>query len=376
MRLKKRILMVLVIALMILAGCNKSKQEPGKVIQIDTPETSYPAPINTDQQATGYPVEKTEPTLDNVYPSPIQTGTPAIKDNEFMELISEYSLDQPARVAWCSDQTCIAIMGFDHLEILSYPEFEKLFSYTIDENESLLDISPDGKIYAITTNNEDLILRNWDLLTEQVIPTETFFMSAEFSPDGTKIMVTDSEVWEAPIFDVESGKQVTKLTGFETASPVYNVHFGQSNDYAIWVARGTVQTSEIATNQLYPAIFHEDFILGFDLNGAGTYLVTSAAAMVNDEYLPTIFIYDFKSGELIQNFNTQQPVYDIHFSPDNGSLVISLGDSISLYDIASQQLINQFISETETISQVLFSPDGTLLMSSDDGLNLKFFKLN
>jgi WD40 repeat protein len=376
MKLKKNLLLVLIITLMMLTSCNETKQEPEPVIETNTPEISYPAPVITEPQTSGYPVEDPKPTLENVYPSPIQTDTPPVEENEFMELISDFSLDQPARVAWCSDQTCIAIIGYDYLKVLSYPEFEELFTYAMVENETLLDVSPNGRTYAITTNNEDLTLKNWELLTEKVIPTEIFFMSAEFSPDGTKIMVTNTEIWEALIFDVESGEQVAKLTGFETASPVYNVHFGQSNDYAIWIARGTVQTSDIATNQLFPAIFHEDFILGLDLNAAGTHLVTSAAEMVNDEYLPTIFIYNFKSGELIQKFNTEKPVYDIQFSPDNTRLVISLGNTISLYTIASQQIINQFISETEAISQVLFSPDGTLLMSSDDGLKLKIFKLN
>lgn len=376
MRFKKFFLLGLVISLLTLAGCNRVKQEPGSLSKTDSPETSYPVQINTEPQATGYPIEKTEPTIDNVYPAPIQTDTPTIEENEYMQLISEFSLDQPARVSWCSDQTCIAIIGYDYLRVLSYPGFDELFNQEMLENESLLDVSPDGSIYAMTINNEELILRNWESLTEKVIPTESFFMSAEFSPDGTKIMVTNSEVWEAPIFDVESGEQVAKLTGFETAAPVYNVHFGQSNDYAVWIARGTVQTSEIATNQLFPAIFHEDFILGYDLNAAGTYLVTSAAEMVNDDYLPTVFIYDFKSGELFQKFTTEKPVYDIQFSPDDTNLAISLGDTISLYNLASQELINQFIPKSEAISQVLFSPDGTILMSSDDGLHLRFFKFN
>ncbi len=306
---------------------------------------------------------------------PIQADKPSMEENEFMDLISEFTLDKPARVAWCSDQTCIAIIGYDYLEVLSYPGFEDLFSYAMGENESLLDVSPDGRTYAITTNNEDLVLRNWELLTEMVIPTKTFFMGAEFSPDGSIIMVTSMEEWGATIFDVEGGKQVAKLTGFETAAPVYDVRFGQSNDYAAWIARATIQVSEIATNQLLPAIYHQDFILGFDLNAEGTLLVTSAAEMVNDEYMPTVFIYDFKSGDLVQKFTTDQPVYDIEFSPDSSKLVLSLGTTISLYDIETQQLTNQIVSETEAISQIQFSPDGRLLLSSADGLHLNIFKL-
>jgi len=375
MKSKKRILLVFIIVLLILTSCNKTNQDPDKVVETDIPEISYPAPINTDSQTGGYPIEKTEPTFENVYPSPHQADKPSMEENEFMDLISEFTLAKPARVAWCSDQTCIAIIGYDYLEVLSYPGFEDLFSYAMGENESLLDVSPDGRTYAITTNNEDLVLRNWELLTEIVIPTKTFFMGAEFSPDGSKIMVTSMEEWGATIFDVEGGKQVAKLTGFETAAPVYDVRFGQSNDYAAWIARATIQVSEIATNQLLPAIYHQDFILGFDLNAEGTLLVTSAAEMVNDEYMPTVFIYDFKSGDLVQKFTTDQPVYAIEFSPDSSKLVLSLGTTISIYDIETQQLTNQIVSETEAISQIQFSPNGRLLLSSADGLHLNIFKL-
>jgi WD40 repeat protein len=292
-----------------------------------------------------------------------------------MELISELTLDQPARLEWCADQTCISVIGYDYLKVLSYPDFNELFSYEIGENEFLLDISPDGSTYATTNNNEDLLLRNWELKTENVIPTGTFFMSAEFSPDGSKIMVTSMDEWGALIFDMDTGAQIVKLTGFETAAPVYDVRFGQSNDYAIWISRATIQVSEISSNQLFPAIYHQDFIMGFDLNAEGTVLATSAAEAVNDEFMPTVFLYDFKSGELIQKFTTTKSVYGLQFSPDNLKLAFSLGNSISLYDLETQQVANQFVSETEAIAQVLFSPDGTILASIGEGLNLKFFKL-
>ncbi len=70
MKSKKRILLVFIIVLLILTSCNKTNQDPDTVVETVTPEISYPAPINTDSQTGGYPIEKTEPTLENVYPSP------------------------------------------------------------------------------------------------------------------------------------------------------------------------------------------------------------------------------------------------------------------------------------------------------------------
>lgn len=376
MKLNKRILLVFVVGLLVLSSCNRTNQETETIIPSDTPDLLYPTPLQTDSQMSGYPPVVKEPTSEVAYPAPILTDTPAMQGSEFMELITEFTLDQPARLEWCLDQTCISVIGYDYLKVISYPDFDELFSYEIAENEFLLDISPDGKTYAVTNNNEDLLLKNWEMGTETIIPTGTFFMGAEFSPDGSKIMVTSMDEWGALIFDIESGEQMVKLTGFETAAPVYDVRFGQSNDYAIWIARATIQVSEISTNQLFPAIYHQDFLMGFDLNADGTLLATSAAEAVNDEFMPTVFLYDFKSGELMHKFTTEKAVYGMKFSPDHSKLALSLGNSISLYDLETQQVANQFVSETEGISQVLFSPDGTILVSAGEGLHIKFFKLN
>lgn len=376
MNLQNRILLVFVVGLLVLPSCYKTNQETELVIPTDTPDLSYPAPLQTDSQMDGYPPVVKESTLEVAYPAPILTDTPPMEGSEFMRLIAELTLDQPARLEWCTDQSCISVIGYDYLKVLSYPDFDELFSFVKTENEYLLDISPDGRMYAITNNNEDLLLRNWELGTETVISTSTFFMGAEFSPDGSKIMVTSMDEWGALIFDIQNGDQIVKLTGFETAAPVYDVRFGQSDEFAIWIARATIQVSEITTNQLFPAIYHQDFIIGFDMNSEGTLLATSAAEAVNDEFMPTVFLYDFKSGELMQKFTTEKAVYGMKFSPDNSKLALSLGNSISLYDLETQHVANQFVSETEAISQVLFSPDGTILVSAGEGLHLKFFQLN
>ena len=373
MKLIKRPIFILFIMIFFLTSCQNSPQNDPGIDQNETPDSVYPSPITTDNADMGYPVEKQEPTHQNDYPAPIITETTAPSNYMELYLITEFTLDQPARVKWCSDQNCISVIGYDYFKVFSYPNYLELFSFTIGENEFLLDISPDGRTYALTNNNEDIILRNWETSSEKVIPTNTFFMGGEFSPDGSKIMITSMEEWSAPIFDVKSGSQLSRLTGFETAAPIYNVRFGQSNDYVAWIARATVQISEISTNQLFPAIFHQDFIMGFDINAEGSLLSTSAAEFSNDEFLPAVYIYDIFTGEIRHKFYTEKAVYGLSFAPDSSKLAISLGSSISFYDLETEQFTNYYISENDAISQILISPNEKILMCADEGLNLKFF---
>lgn len=376
MKNKPIILILVILGIMILSACKAKNQAFDENNTGNTPEASYPAPIVPIPSEIGNPVGSIETPVQQDYPAPIMTEEPDLGGELHLDLLSELTLEEPGRIKWCLDQSCFSVIGYDYFSVFSYPNFENLITYRAEEGEFLLDISPDGRTYAVTGNNEDLILRNWETNTEFSIATDTFFMGAEFSPDGSKILITSSEQWKATIFDVETGGIISTLTGFETAAPVYNVRFKQSNDYVVWIARATAQVSEISSNQLYPGIFHQDFILDFDLNSDGTLLATSAAEAVNDEFLPTVFFYNFKTGELLEKFNTQKAIYSMVFSPDNSDLAISLGSSIAIFDLDTKILSSQFISEAEAISQISYSPDGTILVSVGVGMNVKFFSLN
>ena len=238
------------------------------------------------------------------------------------------------------------------------------------------DASPDGKTYATTGNNEELIFRNWDSGEEMAISTGTFFMGGEFSNDGSLFLLSSQEQWAGLIFEVETGNLLTTLTGFETAAPVYNIRFGQANDFAIWIARATIQVSDIATNQIYPAIFHQDFVLDFDMNPEGTILATSASEAVGDEFLPTIFLYDFVTGELIDKFNTEKAIYSLKFSPDSTEIAYSLGFSVAQYNLENKQFSELITSSDVAISQILYSPDGSIFVTSEEGVKFKFYDVN
>ena len=374
--MKKILFFIILTTTLILTSCNLPNQVEETPIIQEIPELSYPVPDTSLQVDNGYPSITKEPTLEMSYPAPESTVQASSQELSPLELVSEFTLENPGRIKWCADQSCLSIIGYDYFKLVSFPDFNELFSYNLIEGETFLDVSPDGKSFAITNDNKDIIIRNLETKSEEIIPTGISFMNGEYSPDGKRILVTKMDEWAAPVFDVENNQLITTLTGFETAAPIYDVRFGQSNDYAIWIARGTIQVSDIATNQLFPAIHHQDFITGFDMESSGTYLVTAAAESINNDYLPTIFIYDFKTGEVIHKFNTEKSIYALTFSPDGSKLAYSTGASISILNIESQDVFTHFVSENEAISQLIYSPDGTTLISIGEGINIKIFKLN
>lgn len=373
---KIKVLSLLIVGILVLTACKKANQTPEPVIPTNSPDISDPLPRVTHTSEVIHPTKGPTPTSEAISTEPAISETTTSQIANPLELVNELSVDQPGKLKWCSDQTCVILSGYDSFSIYSYPQMELLHSQTFGEGEFLLDVSPDGEIYAMTNNNEDIILKDWASEEKLVIPTDTFFMGGEFSQAGDLFLISSQEQWAGLIFDVETGNLLTTLTGFETAAPVYNIRFGQADEYAIWIARATIQVSEIETNQLLPAIFHQDFVLDFDMSSDGTLLATSASEAVGDEFLPTVFLYDFKTGELVDKFNTDKAIYSLQFSPDNSHIAYSLGFSVAQYDLQSKQFSDLITDSTVAISQILYSPDGSLFVTSEEGSNFKFYDLN
>ena len=376
MKQKLKILTFFILSILVLTSCNKSTQTPEPVTATNTPEISAPLPTITEDAEILHPTKGPTPTSEEVVSVPESTETPTTGETSSLELVNKLTLEEPARIKWCNDQACIILSGYDRFSIFSYPEMEELHSQIFSEDEFFLDASPDGKTYATTGNNEELIFRNWDSGEEMAISTGTFFMGGEFSNDGSLFLLSSQEQWAGLIFEVETGNLLTTLTGFETAAPVYNIRFGQANDFAIWIARATIQVSDIATNQIYPAIFHQDFVLDFDMNPEGTILATSASEAVGDEFLPTVFLYDFVTGELIDKFNTEKAIYSLKFSPDSTEIAYSLGFSVTQYNLETQQFSELITSSDVAISQILYSPDGSIFVTSEEGVKFNFYNVN
>ncbi len=179
----------------------------------------------------------------------------------------------------------------------------------------------------------------------------------------------------AMLVETATGNTIAKLDGFETAAPVYEAGFAADGSHLLWLARATLQISDIETNRMGQSFNHEDFIAGFASHPQNTMLVTSAGAMQDDQFKPFLFFWDPQSGELINQVAVTQPAYSMAFSPDGNTLAISQEGEIYLLDSGSQSITHTFTAHQEGISQLVFSPDGTVLSSIGSDQAIKFWKM-
>jgi WD40 repeat protein len=225
----------------------------------------------------------------------------------------------------------------------------------------LVDVSSDGETYVLSFNQSSLIVKNWQTNQSHTIQTNINFMGGDISPDGTKIILVQQDQWSGPIFDLESGNEITTMTGFETAAPVYNISFGEDGNHAIWNARATIRLSDIATNTIGDPIFHEDFLSSFSLSPDGENLATSSLGTNNDAIIPLVFFYDAVTTEELARVEITSPAFSMDFSPDSKLLSIADGNNVAILDPIEFIELFRFEGDPERVNSLEFSPIGDVL---------------
>ena len=335
---------------------------------------NYPAPIMTEELPTpGYPASiNTIPTVE----ISLDNSKVITSDNiNQLKLTNSLNVDEMVRVMWSIDQKTVSIIGYDHFYIYSFPELNKLFEYSNKPNEYLVDISPDGVSYATTANDGFLVINNWKTGEIRTIETGTLFMSGEFSPDGSEIMIAHLDEWAASIFNVYSGELMTTISGFETAAPIYNVRFSNDGRKAVWTARATIQLSDITSNKIAPAIYHQDFISSYTTSTDGSLLITSASKTVNDSFVPLVFFYNASTGDLINTFELSIPAYTMSISSESPLLAVNESDSVVIINTQTCNEVYRFAVHPENINQIVFSPLGDVLATTGSDQQVKFWSI-
>ncbi|MBI4850825.1 MAG: AAA-like domain-containing protein [Acidobacteria bacterium] len=230
--------------------------------------------------------------------------------------------------------------------------------------------SPDGKILAGVSIDQSIKL--WDIASNKVLATlkghKGEILSLAFSPDGN-LLASGSLADECvKIWDIKSKKEITTLKQYPGKISLAFSPNGKLLAIASWkdkvVLWDRVAKKELAilknfANTTYSIMFSPDGKL--------------LASGNSDK---TIKFWDINTKENITVVK-EQPNYNslTKISPDGKFLASTKDNTIKLWDLASNQLLNTFTGHSNKIESLAFSLNGNLLASTSIDKTVKLWDL-
>jgi len=352
-----------------LSGCQLAT--PFKASSVEPSSTPIP-PV------TVTPTWTLTPTITMVPP----TSTPQIPVIEAtnaaqLHPVGEAALKSPARIWWSKDSRRIGVWTEGGLSVLDAESLASEATVILEEPFVLLDFAPDPMLMAVTADQKEVQLR--EVLSGKVVRSltpDSQVMSACFAPDGQTLALSMADEIAVSLWDVQSGKLLRTVRGFETAAPVYQALFSPDGQYLVWLARGSVQLQDLSSEKLLPALSHEDFVASLALDLKLPLLAASAGATIGNDFVPVIYLWNPLTGQSIDRLPTGQNVATgLAISPNGQVLASGAGNQIVLWNLASRQNLASFSAHTDRVNGLAFSPDGKTLASTSSDGTLRLWKI-
>ncbi|MEI8132964.1 MAG: hypothetical protein WCG34_11065, partial [Leptolinea sp.] len=280
--------------------------------------------------------------------------------------ITSSHIENIGRMYWLPDAKAIAVLSLRHFLILEPETLAVQKDLPIPEGETLLDFEPIHQLLAVTTDRNSVIVKDMGGKTVQTISQAGGFGSAAFSFSGDSIWLSSMEKFEAAAYAIQTGKRASACGGFETAAPVYAAFQSPGGKWLVWMARATIQLSQIPSCQPAARIGHEDFIISHAFSSDEQTLVTSTEGTLNGEFQPLVFFWDANTGK--QKFVF--PLVDSSASglafSSNAEVLVTAGSGLIVWDVSTKKEIIKLAETDKRFTSVVFSPDGTILVASTE----------
>lgn len=187
--------------------------------------------------------------------------------------------------------------------------------------------------------------------------------SASFSPDSRALAITSQEEFAAYVYGTDGS--ITKLTGFETAAPVYSVLLGPQGKTLAWISRATLQFDDVTMVKEVPGtrLHFSDFIGPVVFSPDGGRLALYVAG--------SLYLYRAPEGELLAEIPLDGPVISLDFSPSGEILAGSYGNGFQTWDGWTLEPLVTLPSDGSETIMVSFSPDGRMLVTTHNNNELR-----
>lgn len=334
-----------------------------------TAPTPIPAAITTPTQAassnpviapTRAPASPTQipPTLAPAAPQTAAAITEA-NINSIAE-IAQAKTSYPSRLIWSLDGQSLAVVTETGFSILSKPNWQVARSIAIKQPAILLDLSPDLNAFIQTSDQKTLEVRDPSGALLRTLKPALGIEGANYSPDGKMIAIASVDEISVTLWDASSGQQTKKLSGFQTAAPVYSARIASDNKTLLWISRATIQLMDIASGKLGASFSHEDFVMDEAVTPDGRTLITAAEG--------TIDFWDVASGKKSKMNLTTNPT-TLSLAPGGRVLAAGSEKNVLLWDATTQKQLRALSGHPARVTVVSFSRDGSFLASaSEDGV--------
>jgi WD40 repeat protein len=365
---------------LILSGCGVLSELPP---QEPSPQPPTPTLAVTDEPiplVTYTPTEEAEeiptetPVAATETPPVVDEAPITIENYEQLTVVEQAPSEKPEGIAWAdSPDEPLSVIAVQQVITYDQNSLEEIASVTLPEEMMVYEISPFGNFIAVTNDMMTVqILDAQTLDLHIVIDPQTPINQVHFSPDETRVLISSMEEWAAIEADLDSGAILQTYRGFETAAPVYDVIYSHYTDDIVWIARGTAQVQNRASQELSSVFGHEDWISSFSIDPARQYLAIGTAKTTESGYEPGIQLWDLNNGSQLRFIASANLPNALFFSRDGSVLIGTDGANLNVWDPENGQLLQSFSGHLESIYRAVLSPDGqsVLTVSFDEQMIL------
>lgn len=232
-------------------------------------------------------------------------------------------------------------------------------------------ISPNGKLIAACIDNEESsVVKIWDAATLKLRHTlaghEKGIFEIVFSPDG-RLLASGARDTTIKLWNTRTGQLTRTLEGHTDA--VTSLAFTPNGK---WLFTGsaeedkTIKLWEVGTGKLLRTLTgHDEWVTALAMSPDGATLASGS----RDK---NMILWDVKTGAKQRTLKQSGMIFELEFSPD-GKTLVAAGDAVELYDTRTWTMMDALEGHSEQISDVKFSPNGKLLVTTSYDNTIKIW---